>query len=266
MGILGKITPISTEYTLLYVVPTARKAVCTVAITNTSEAVNTVSVALSSSNDLEVAAINVAAGGTGLVSIPTLTVAGTGSGAEVSVSSVKLTEYNINTGGTGYTIGDVLTLIGGEGTAAKLTVTAVDGDGAVTATTISTAGAYTSIITGAVATDTAITVTGGTGVDFTVTIADIFYGINMIAVDAAGNNYTSAPTVTVSAGTGIVLAAQMTRAAIQDNDAIEWGVRIPNAGVLERTALTLSAGEAIYIKSGIVGGLNAFVFGITEIA
>lgn len=64
----------------------------------------------------------------------------------------------IAAGGTGYTVGDILTVSGGFSQInAELTVTTVGGGGAVTGVSISNAGSYTEIPTNPVA------VTGGTG-------------------------------------------------------------------------------------------------------
>ena len=63
---------------------------------------------------------------------------------------------NVVTGGSGYAIGDVLTVTGGSGTATQLTVSAVS-TGAITAVTVSTPGSYTSFPANPV------TVTGGGG-------------------------------------------------------------------------------------------------------
>lgn len=69
----------------------------------------------------------------------------------------------VTTGGTGYNVSDVLTVSGGTGTAATLTVTAVD-SGAVTAVDITTAGNYT------VDPPSPASVTGGSGSSATFTL------------------------------------------------------------------------------------------------
>lgn len=261
MGILGKVAPTLTEYTLAYAVPTAKKAVVTIAITNKSTTDNTIYVALSGSKDLGVSSITATNPGTGLTDIPTLTVTGTGTGATAEVDNIIMTSTAISFGGINYTVGDILTVVGGIGTDAELTVTSVDANGAVTGVSITNPGAYSAKIAG-----TTATVAGGTGTDATIDITKTRYGIGDITVTDAGNDFTSTPTITSSSGTGIVFDVQMTRAAIQDNDAIEWDVKIPPSGVLERTGVTLSDGDAIFVKSSVANGLNTFVFGVEAIA
>jgi hypothetical protein len=261
MSILGKVSPSVTTDTLVYACPLATKASLNISITNRSTADVDATVSLSKSDDLGVASIVVTDGGSGLTAVPTLTITGTGTGATATVSSVSLTAATIAAGGTGYLVGDVVTIAGGTGTKATLTVTAVDGDGAVTAASVTSGGSYSAVIAG-----TTTGVTGGTGTGLTFTVSTIRYGISAIDVTAQGNNYKSAPTVTSSAGTGATLTAQMTRAAIEDTDAIEYQVTIPAKGVLERTGVTVGAGDAVFVKSSVADAVNAFVFGVEAIA
>lgn len=69
----------------------------------------------------------------------------------------------IGNGGTGYTVNDVLTLVGGTGTAATLTVASVNA-GVITGLSVTTAGSYTdSVIPDVAGAVAGIGVTGGTG-------------------------------------------------------------------------------------------------------
>ncbi len=74
-----------------------------------------------------------------------------------AVSSSGVTAVAINFGGSGYVVGDVLTVVGGVGGAATLTVSAVTA-GVITAVTITTPGTYTENPTNPVS------VTGGAGI------------------------------------------------------------------------------------------------------
>jgi hypothetical protein len=58
----------------------------------------------------------------------------------------------------------------------------------------------------------------------------------------------------------------MARAAIEAVDALEYQVTIPAKGVLERTGITLGAGDAVFIQSSAADAINAFVFGVEAIA
>ena len=118
--------------------------------------------------------------------IPTLTISappGGGTTATATVASMKAARAFIDTQGSGYTNGDVLTVSGGTaGTAAQLTVT-VSG-GLITAIAVTTAGSYTVLPTNAVS------VTGGTG-----TGAKFYmqWGINAVTVGGGGTNYPTFP-------------------------------------------------------------------------
>ena len=106
-------------------------------------------------------------------------------------ASVGVISVTITAGGTGYTAGDVLTLVGGTGTAATLTVTSETGN-VIDGVSVTTEGDYT-----ALADLTDLAVTGGTGNDdatFTITALKI----NSITVTEDGAGYTSAPTVSTT--------------------------------------------------------------------
>lgn len=115
-------------------------------------------------------------------------------------ASAGIVSVTITAGGTGYTVGDVLTLVGGTGTAATITVTSETG-GVVDGVSVTTAGDYT-----ALADLTDLAVTGGTGNDdatFTITALKI----NSINVAVAGAGYTSAPAVSTTPSGNATLTA-----------------------------------------------------------
>lgn len=118
--------------------------------------------------------------------IPTLTIAaspGGGTTATATVASMKAARAFIDTQGSGYTNGDVLTLSGGTfGTSAQVTLTVAGG--LITEITVSRAGSYTVLPSNAVST------TGGTG-----TGAKFFmqWGINAVTVTGAGTLYNTFP-------------------------------------------------------------------------
>lgn len=97
----------------------------------------------------------------------------------------------INAGGTGYSVGDVLTIAGGTGTAAKLYVLAVSG-GAVTSVALNTAGDYSA------APSNPVSVTGGTGSGATFNLT--FVTNSLIFPDLISELYLT-PSGTISAGT-----------------------------------------------------------------
>ena len=113
---------------------------------------------------------------------------------------------SINSGGTGYAVNDVLTIVGGTfTTAAQITVTSVSA-GVITGLSVSNAGAYT------VAPTSPVSVTGGTGSG--ATFAHTGLGVITLAISNAGSGYVEQPTVTFSGGGGSGAAAYATVGSI----------------------------------------------------
>jgi hypothetical protein len=261
MGILGKVAPATTSYTLAYVVPQGKQAVCSVNVTNTSLLNNKIYVAISSADDLGIANINVASAGSGYKSIPKIAIVDNGSSPAAIVNDMIVTNMTPKNGGLGYVIGDLLTLVGGTGNAATVTVLTVNASGSVTSVGITDPGLYTELSL------VDFTTTGGSGDGCTFDVTKAGYGIASVTVATAGNNYTTAPVVTATGGTvGATFTLQMTRASIETGDVIEYAVNIPPSNVLERTGLTLAAGDAIFVQASVANGLNVFVFGVEALA
>ncbi len=139
-----------------------------------------------------------------------VTVSCTGHGFSNTVSSV----YQIVSGGTGYTVNDVLTLTAGSGVGrpAQLTATTVVG-GVVTVATVTQAGHYSTLpfteLSGTA------TVTGGTGSGATFNLAYFhpmvsFWGANEYGYNRAGFNTTSTDGNTFNFGVTVALPASAT--------------------------------------------------------
>ena len=130
---------------------------------------------------------------TGTISPPT-----TAGGVQATFTfSMFMGNFTIANGGTGYTNGDVLTIVGGTfSSVASLTVSSNTG-GVITGLTISSYGSYTALPTNPVS------VTGGTGVGATFTIA---WGVREAfpspTITNPGSGYVEQPTITFSGGGG----------------------------------------------------------------
>jgi len=113
-----------------------------------------------------------------------------------------LATTSIVNGGTGYTVGNSLTVVGGTSTAtAQFTVTAVS-SGVVTAINSTSGGTYSVIPTGT------LSVTGGSGTGFTFTING--WAVRSLNITNAGSGYIEQPTITFSGGGGSGAAAYAT--------------------------------------------------------
>jgi hypothetical protein len=157
------------------------------------------------SNGGTVTALTRTAAGVSYTSPPSVAISAptTAGGVQATATStVSLQTIAVNAGGSGYLVGDVLTLVGGTGTAATVTVATLSGS-AVATVNITSTGAYTVIPTNP------ISVTGGTGTSATFT-ASSYALSNTINITAAGSGYVEQPTVTFSGGGGSGAAAYAT--------------------------------------------------------
>jgi len=150
------------------------------------------------SNGGTVTAITRTAAGSAYTSIPSVAITAPTTAGGVQATATVAVFVNAGTvasGGTGYTVGDVLTIVGGTfaSTAATLTVATVS-SGVITAVTVSLASTYTATPTNPVS------VTGGTGSGATFNLT---YGtLNTFTITNAGSGYVEQPTVTFSGGGG----------------------------------------------------------------
>jgi hypothetical protein len=115
------------------------------------------------------------------------------------VTNIGVVTATVSAGGSGYAVGNVLTISGGTSTTAATVTVATVSSGAVLTVTISNAGAYTAVPTNPAAT------TGGAGTGATFTLS---FGINnAFTITQAGTGYVEQPTITFSGGGGSAAAA-----------------------------------------------------------
>jgi hypothetical protein len=201
------------------------------------------------SNGGTVTAITRTAGGSFYTSVPAIAIsAPTTAGGVQATASINITLNNvvISSGGTGYTVGDVLTVVGGTGTAVVLTVGTVSA-GVITAVTISNFGAYS------VAPSNPMTVTGGTGTGATFTPN---FGVQQgITITNAGSGYVEQPTISFSGGGGSSAAAYATVGSIARLTSIGSGLEVAAAsGIGFRVANSGTANVNYYSAQGNSSG------------
>jgi hypothetical protein len=127
-----------------------------------------------------------------------------GSGAEFSlVGAVSSASVRPSFGGTGYNIGNVLTVVGGSGSSATLTVTAASA-GVITAVSVTNAGNYVAFPV------SPVDVTGGTGSGAKF---NLIGGVTTAAISLGGTGYTVGNFLIVSGGTGLPATLQVTGAS-----------------------------------------------------
>jgi hypothetical protein len=162
------------------------------------------------SNGGTVTAITRTAYGSNYTSIPTCTISPptTAGGVQATANpQLSTNTVAINSGGTGYSVNDVLTVLGGTSSPAiQLTVSAVS-SGVITAVTITNVGSYLALPTNPVS------VSGGTGSGATFNISN-WYLSSGFTITNAGSGYVEQPTVSFSGGGGSGATAYATVGSI----------------------------------------------------
>jgi hypothetical protein len=154
------------------------------------------------SNGGTVTAITRTVAGSGYTTNPTptisapLTAGGTQATATCTIGVVTAT---VSAGGSGYVVGEILTVVGGTSTAAAVLTVATISGSAVATVTITTIGTYTASPTNPAATTSNLS---GTGATFTLS-----FGVNSaFTITGAGSGYVEQPTITFSSGSATAYA------------------------------------------------------------
>ncbi|MGH8462460.1 MAG: beta strand repeat-containing protein [Stenotrophobium sp.] len=172
-------------------------------------------------SSLGIDAASVTNGGTYSVlpTSPAAVTGGNGSGATFSFTQTNVVATaTVSTGGTGYVVGDVLTVSGGTGSsAATLQVTSIGAGGTVSAITIVSGGSY-SVVPGSPASVTGGT---GTGAKFNVTSG---LAIASATVVAGGAGYQNGDILTLAGGSSTTAAQlKVTSATLVGTVAVSSG-------------------------------------------
>ena len=159
------------------------------------------------SNGGTVTAITRTTAGSGYTSLPSIAISAPTTAGGVTATanplmSITSGTQTINNGGSGYTVGDTLTVSGGTGTAVTFSVATVSA-GVITSLTITGSGAYSVLPT------FPAVLTGGTGTSATVTFS-FSIATATATITNAGSGYVEQPTVTFSGGGGSGAAAYAT--------------------------------------------------------
>jgi hypothetical protein len=160
------------------------------------------------SNGGTVTALTRTATGTLYTTVPTVAISAptTAGGVQATATanlSNNVTVPTITSGGTGYTAGDTLTLVGGTFTAVSTLTVSTVSSGVITGITVAVGGVYSVVPTNP------MSVTGGTGSGATFTLNN--WGLSAtFTITNAGSGYVEQPTVTFSGGGGSGAAAYAT--------------------------------------------------------
>jgi hypothetical protein len=164
------------------------------------------------SNGGTVTAVTITNNGANYTSFPSIAISAptTAGGVQATISLLRMFQNGatVANGGTGYAVGNVLTVVGGTnpGTAATLTVTTVSG-GVITGVSSTNFAQYTALPTNPVS------VTGGAGsgatLNLTWSVPNSVLGTSY-SITNAGSGYIEQPTITFSGGGGSGAAAYAT--------------------------------------------------------
>ena len=187
------------------------------------------------SNGGTVTAITRTATGSNYTSFPSVVISAptTAGGVQATAQVQRLgagSALSIVSGGTGYTLNDVLTLVGGTpaSIAATYTVTGVSG-GVITSVSALNFADYTALPTNPVS------VTGGTGTGATLNIG-WYVSFGQPVITNAGSGYIEQPTVTFSGGGGSGAAAYAT---------VGSSVRLQSLGTTSEVAFAFRGASGI---------------------
>jgi len=260
MALLGK-KIVGVDGTVVYVTPSSRQTVASLSLVNINDRDVSVSVGLVGSKDKAIEAITVSASGSGFETVPLLKVEGKHtSEALAEVKYMTCTGVSVLDGGSGYAIGDVVTVTA-DTTDTSLRVESTTEGGVVSTVSIITAGHFVELVTKPAAAAS----TTGAGVNATF---DLSYGIGTVLVTYSGNGYSEVDAnVTFTSDTGTSATFTLTYfASLENTDLIEWNVVLTPSTVLERTGLALGAGDTIIVKSNTADSVNAIVYGFEDLA
>jgi hypothetical protein len=210
---------------------------------------------------ISVASVTIAGTNDDYTAIPTLTIAtpalpgGVTATAEVTAMTVA-TIVGITAAGTGYTVGDTLTLVGGTGTAGTIEVDTVDEGGEILTASLLTGGEYSALP----ADVAAVAVTGGTGNGATFSLT---FAIDAIDVTESGSGYNVIPAITDSESGNATLSLTISLDAIAITEPGRGYTTVPTVADSENGNATLTAvltavkDNAILISAFVVGGASA---------
>lgn len=209
-----------------------------------------------------ISSITVDAAGSGFTSVPTVTIPAPDSGTQATATATLKVLSAASSGtskGSGYAVGDQVTINLGSGTEATFEVATIDA-GAVESITLLTAGSY-SVVSGFSNVSTASITGSGSGLEINITSM----GIDAITVDNGGDGYSVAPTPTFTGGgTGVTVTVNLAQAGVlvksaEHKDSISlassgaWVARYPGALGNSLKVITVDDGNFDQLSTALQG-------------
>jgi hypothetical protein len=210
------------------------------------------------SNGRTVTAITTTASGASYTSAPTATISSPTTAGGVQATAQPYVQstgaFTIANGGTGYTVGNVLTFSGGTGVVNATATVASVSAGVITGLTFTSGGAYTVVPTNP------ISVTGGTGTGATFNFTQYILRTSAPTwlITNAGSGYVEQPTVTFSGGGGSGAAAYAEIGSATSLKSLnDMTVNLPSGPVLSMTDSSVASGAGAYLNLSNGSSANA---------
>jgi hypothetical protein len=219
-------------------VPAGRRTTINFNAVNTGSEVATVTLFAASRDAVRVTSIAVTNGGASYVAIPQVTVEGGGGEGAQAIARMAADSVTISDAGTGYSVGDELTAVVADQTAAVLTVTDVDGAGAIQAVELTSGGDYAALP------DSPTPASGGTGSGAAFVLT---FSVLSVSVTSQGGGFLEAPTVSFSGGAAAATAT--ISVVLEAKHTFEHAVALNPGGIIYRTALILGPGDGLYAQA-----------------
>lgn len=187
--------------------------------------------------------------GSGYNDSPTVQIVPQGSGATYSTVSYCVVGISVASPGIDYRVGDIISVIGGSGTASTAVVTAVSPTGQILGIQLSNSGSYSSLPS-LVSASTSVLPGGGSGATVNLTI-----GIKSIALSTGGSGYAAAPRIRIvdPSGVGATAVATLTGGSISS-----VSITNPGYGYVGVTDVVFDSGTgATALASLVPSGLSS---------
>lgn len=198
-----------------------------------------------------VVSIAVTTPGSGYNDQPTVQIVPKGQGAIAGAVSYTVVGMSISNSGGDYHVGDIISVVGGTGTAATATIREVNGAGAITNISLSNPGDYSSLpaLTGAT---TAVMPGGGAGATVNLTI-----GIKNIEITNGGTGYIAPPQLVVNdpSGVGAVITTNIIGGSVTS-----VSVANPGYGYVGVTGVDFTSGSGADARAGLIPTAMESVF------
>lgn len=264
---IAKLNPATTAAVVLFTAAAGRKPELSLNIANVTDTAANFTIGVVQAKDRSIASITVTTGGQ-YASLPSVSVATTGTApstaAVLAAPLMGLFNAPITAAGTGYAANQVLSLVGGTNTVvATITINAVGGSGEVTAATVTNVGNYSVLP----ANPAAVTGGSGTGATFSPT-----WKILSVAATTAGNGYDDSAGITTIITTGGSPTTTATLTPVfgvlfeEALDTYHPKTNLLGRGVIERTGITMDAGDALVVVSGTANAINYMLMGYNDLA